>query len=116
MNIKKIIIFLIILISIISISTISNASFLGNFTGNLDGESAVRTGKILHSVLEAIQVIGVTVAVVMLIVLGMKYMLSSASERAEIKKHAVIYIIGAVILFGASGIAKIIKTFAANSI
>ncbi len=58
------------------------------------------------------QVIGVGVAVIMLIVLGMKYMISAPDDKAQIKKHAVVYIIGAVVLFGASGILQIIKNFA----
>ena len=58
------------------------------------------------------QVIGVAVAVIMLIVLAIKYMSSAPNDRAEIKKHAVVYIVGAVVLFGASAILGIIRGFA----
>ena len=34
----------------------------------------------------------------------------------EIKKHAVVYVVGAVILFGASGIVALIRTFAITNI
>lgn len=57
------------------------------------------------------QVVAVGVAIIMLIVLAIKYMSSAPSDRAEIKKHAVVYIVGAVICFGASGILGIIKEF-----
>ena len=33
----------------------------------------------------------------MLIVLAMKYMMSAPGERADIKKHAVVYVVGAVV-------------------
>ena len=54
------------------------------------------------------------VAIIMLVVLGMKYMLSSVEDRATIKKHAVVYVVGAVIMFSASAILQIIQSFAAN--
>ena len=112
MKIKKIVVFFIILISIISISIISNASFLGNFTGDVSGEAATRFGKMSDTALNVIQVIGVAVAVIMLLVLGIKYMVASAADRAEIKKHAIVYVVGAVLMFGASVIIGIIEDFA----
>ena len=114
MKIKKIIVFFIILILIVSISIISNASYLGNFTGDVCGEAATRFGKRSDTALNLIQVIGVAVAVIMLLVLGIKYMIASAADRAEIKKHAIVYVVGAIIMFGAAGIVGIIKDFAAG--
>ena len=46
----------------------------------------------------------------MLIVLAMKYMLSAPSDRADIKKHAVVYVIGAVVMFACTGILEIIRS------
>ena len=67
---------------------------------------------IAGQILAIMQVIGVAVAVIMLIVLAIKYMSSAPNDRAEIKKHAVVYVVGAVVLFAASGILGIIKDFA----
>ncbi len=61
-----------------------------------------------------VRIIGVTIAIVMLFVIAMKYMLSSAGERADIKKHAVAYVIGAFILFGAVGILGLLDDVAKN--
>lgn len=69
---------------------------------------------ILNAILSVAQVIGIGVAVIMLVVLAIKYISASPGDKAEIKKHAVIYIVGAVVLFAASGIIQIIKQFAAN--
>mgnify|MGYP004507728871 FL=1 len=58
------------------------------------------------------QVIGMVVAVVMLVVLAIKYISAAPNDKAEIKKHAVVYIVGAIVLFAASGILQIIKNVA----
>ena len=50
-------------------------------------------------------------AVVMLLALAMKYMISAPSEKADIKKSATVYIVGAIVLFGVSGILSIIENF-----
>lgn len=54
------------------------------------------------------------IAIVMIFVISIKYMVSSAGDRADIKKHAVAYIVGAVILFGAVGILGAIQGIAEN--
>lgn len=50
-------------------------------------------------------------AVVMLMVLAIKYMVSSVEEKAEIKKHLALYIFGVVLLFAASGLVALLKQF-----
>jgi hypothetical protein len=54
--------------------------------------------------ISVLRIASVTIAVVMLLVIAMRYMVSSASDRADIKKHAVAYVIGAFILFGVTAI------------
>lgn len=115
---KKVLkIFSIVIISVLLLTNFTIAAtdptdinvFLTEQTSVTDDEITV-----LNSVLSIIQVIGISVAVIMLIVLGMKYMISSVSDRAEIKKHAIVYVVGAIMLFGASGIVQILKQFAKN--
>ena len=69
---------------------------------------------ILGAIISVVQIIGTGVAIIMLLVLAMKYMIAAPGDRADIKKHAVVYVVGAVILFGASGILGIIKNFTQN--
>lgn len=57
------------------------------------------------------EVVTVAVGIIMLIVLAIKYMTASAGDKAEIKKHAAVYIVGACLAFGATGVLSIIKTF-----
>ncbi len=58
------------------------------------------------------QIIAVGVAIIMLLVLAMKYMISAPEDRATIKKHAVVYVVGAIIMFSTTGILGIIKQLA----
>ena len=83
-----------------------------------DGSTSTTATKfqtILNIFLGLAQVIGIAIAVIMLIVLAIKYISAAPGDKAEIKKHAVVYIVGAVVLFAASGIIQIIKTFAKDT-
>ena len=62
------------------------------------------------------RIVGVTIAIVMLLAVAMKYMVSSAGDRADIKKHAIVYVIGAMVLFGAVGILGVIDDFTKKSL
>ena len=55
-----------------------------------------------------ITTVGVVVAVIILLVLGIKYMMGSASEKAEYKKTMIPYLAGAILIFGASAITKVV--------
>ena len=77
-------------------------------------EGSNTAATIAGQILGIVQVIGIAVAVIMLIVLAIKYIGSAANEKAEIKKHAVVYIVGAVLLFGAAGILQLIRGFASS--
>ena len=76
-------------------------------SGNEDVDNAANY--LADTAMALAQVIAVGVAVIMLVVLAMKYMLSAPGDRATVKKHAVVYIVGAVIMFSASAILEIIK-------
>lgn len=69
---------------------------------------------LIGAILTVVQVVGSGVAVIMLIVLAIKYISAAPSDKAEIKKHAVVYVVGAVVLFAASGIIGIVRNFAGN--
>lgn len=58
------------------------------------------------------QIVAIGVATIMLVVLAIKYIVSSPGDKAEIKKHAVVYIVGAVFIYGSVGILNIIQAFA----
>lgn len=61
-----------------------------------------------NNILGIIQTVGILLSVGCLMVLGIKYMMGSAEEKAEYKKTFIPYIIGAVLLFAASALAKVV--------
>ena len=73
--------------------------------GDADTEGLENVGA---SLVDIITTVGIIVAVIVLLILGIKYMMGSASEKAEYKKTMIPYLVGAVLIFGASAIAKAI--------
>lgn len=69
---------------------------------------------VIGNVIFVIQAIAFAAAVIMLIFVGIKFITASPEGKAEIKKIAIIYIVGAILLFAATGILEIIKGLAAN--
>ncbi len=57
------------------------------------------------------QIVGTGLAVIGLIILGIKYVYSAPNERADVKKYAIVYVVGAVLFFGAIGIVELLKGF-----
>lgn len=66
---------------------------------------------VMGSVINAVSIVGVGIAIIILIYLGIMYTMNSVEKKAEIKKQAHSYIIGAFIIFAASAILKIIQMF-----
>ncbi len=61
-----------------------------------------------------LQSVGTVVSVLILVVLGIKYMLGSAEERADYKKTMMPYLIGAVLIFASVTIANMVYQFASS--
>ena len=67
-----------------------------------------------NGIITIITTIGSILSVVVLIILGIKYMMGSVEERADYKKTMMPYIIGAALVFAASTIANIVYKIATN--
>lgn len=110
------------LLIVLTIATISVSSFAtsdaGNVLGQLTGEvkdNAINTGKIVNignSIIAVVRIVGVVVAVVILLVLGIKYMMGSAEEKADYKKSMIPYIVGAVLIFASTAIVGVVYDMA----
>ena len=87
---------------------------VGSFD-DYDGGDATKSAKrIVGALIDVFQVVGVGVAIIMLVMLAIKYLSAAPNEKAEIKKSVSIYVLGAVLLFAASGVLEIIQQFADN--
>ena len=67
-----------------------------------------------NGIITIITTIGSIMSVIVLIVIGIKYMMGSVEERAEYKNTMMPYIIGATLVFAASIIAGIIYNIATH--
>ena len=67
-----------------------------------------------NQIITILTTIGVIASVIVLIVLGIKYMMGSAEEKAEYKKTMMPYVIGAALVFAASAIAGMLYSFLTN--
>ncbi len=74
------------------------------------------TETIGNTVLGLIQAVGSLLSVGVLMVLGIKYMMGSAEERAEYKRSMLPYIIGVVLIFAAVNITKMVYDFSIDSL
>ena len=117
---------LVVLILIIGLLTGFYASFTndamavmdvkGTFAGGVqDGVSTDSITNITKTVLVAIRYTGSGIALIMLTYAFIKYMLSAASERAEIKINLIPFVVGAVVLFAASNIVTMLQEVATKA-
>ena len=109
---KKTIIYLMI-ISIILILPSTILAFGGINDPNpkpLEG-----TDNMVGKILGIIQWIGYAIALGMLIYIGIKYTMSAANEKADLKRASVNFIIGAIIIAGAATICGWVTTFFENA-
>ena len=101
---------LILAIAMVAFTTVANATAgdVANIFQKAE-ESNVDTGDmttVAGNIVNIITWVGIIVAIIVLLVLGIKYMMGSAAEKAEYKKTMIPYLVGAVLIFGASAIVQ----------
>lgn len=62
------------------------------------------------SILGVVQALGVVISVIVLMILGLKYMLGSAEERAVNKQDMIPYLVGAMMVFSVTTIPNLVYT------
>lgn len=83
----------------------------------LNGNGNVQTNdltKVGNNIVTIIQVVGIVIAVIVLLVIGIKYMMGSASEKAEYKKTMIPYIAGAVLIFAGTSLVRVIYSLSTS--
>lgn len=117
MNIKKatkivsMMLVVFMMMTVLSTTVFAGAPDPSKYTG----DGTVETTKIDtlgQNIIKIISTIGSVISVIVLIILGIKYMMGSAEEKAEYKKTLLPYIIGAALVFAASTIASVVFNFA----
>lgn len=82
-----------------------------NGNGNVQINDLTKVG---NSIVTIIQVVGIVIAVIVLLVIGIKYMMGSASEKAEYKKTMIPYIVGAVLIFAGTSLVRVIYSLSTS--
>ena len=115
---SRIISIMLVLFMMISLCTSVFAKTTGvSSPSSLTGKAVQGTTSITNignQLVTILTTVGVVVSVIVLIVLGIKYMMGSAEEKAEYKKTMMPYIIGAALIFAASAIAGGLYSFMIN--
>lgn len=70
-------------------------------------------GNVIDNVIGLLQMTGSGIALIVITILGIKYILASPSEKADVKKAIMPVIIGCILLFGAVNLVSAIFNFAA---
>lgn len=111
-GITKILTILMIAIFLVSIAATCFAIEPSDVTrpsGTISGEDKI--GNVGNALVGILQTVGIVLSVIILIVLGIKYMMGSSEEKAEYKKTMMPYVIGAALIFAASALAQVIYSF-----
>lgn len=82
-----------------------------NNVNNVDTNSISTIGGQIANILSTI---GIIVGVIVLLVLGIKYMMGSTSEKAEYKKTMIPYLIGVVLLVAITQFIGLIANIVSN--
>lgn len=111
-----------ILLAVLLITTVSQAVLATNYSGiinevdkNGQGPSSDVDGikQVAGRIVKAIRNIAAIVAVVIISILGIKYMIGSTQERADYKKSFIPLIVGVIVVVAAAQIATMIFSVAA---
>lgn len=110
-----------LLLVVMLVTSIAGTVFADSTTDVLDklkGDGNVETNSLTtvgNNVVTIINVVGIVIAVIILLIIGIKYMIGSASEKAEYKKTMIPYIVGAVLIFAGTSLVRVIYSLA-NSV
>ena len=78
----------------------------GENGGNVINNDALKEGS--NTLYNVLLVIGIAVAFIWGIVLGIQFVTGSLGEKADVKKNLIVYLVGCVIIFGAFGIWRLL--------
>ena len=108
--IKNIVLTILILLFIFALTTDVYAT-IDNMKPSFDKNTDEIAG-MAGIVLGVVQVIAIAVATIILVIIAIKYMVAAPEEKAKIKTTAIMYVVGAVIIFAAAGVLEVMQGIA----
>ncbi len=116
---KQVKIISIILVIMMALTAVSNVVLATNIPDAIkqigQGNDQANADKVVQlgaTIVTIMQTVGIVVAVVILLILGIKYMMGSAEEKAEYKKTMIPYLVGAVLIFASTTIVNVVYNMA----
>ena len=101
-NMRKVLSFVLIF-TMLFVSSIVFAS--DNPFDKITANAPDTSGAAANSILGVVKFVGYAIAIGMLIYVGIKYVMASANEKADLKSALVKYVIGAILIAGATAVA-----------
>lgn len=114
MNKKTIKIVSIILMAMVLIFSIANMTLAEVNPADLKGTDPTDVSAVTgfgNQIIGILRIVGSIAAVIILMVLGFKYMMGSAEDKADYKKSMIPYLVGAICIFLAPMIAGAVYDF-----
>lgn len=114
LSVMMILIYLVAMFGTLSLATTSYADPSQYKGTDQQVEGLDKVQGLGNQIITVITTVGSILAVIVLVVLGIKYMMGSAEERADYKKTLMPYFIGALLIFAASAVAGIVYRIAGS--
>lgn len=114
---RKIIVCLLIILLLISAICVSYATMdpveamKGMKDDTVDASVSESLGPVINTAIGLIQMVGTGLSLVMVSILGIKYMMAAPNDKAEVKKQITPMVVGCAILFASVNIVQIIANF-----
>ena len=80
-------------------------------TSNAATATGTGVGNVINNVIGIMQVVGSGLSIIVITLLGIKYILASPGEKADVKKSIMPILIGCVLLFGAVNLIAAVEEF-----
>lgn len=100
-------IIMLLLLMILNNNVYASGTIDTNIT--IGGTDAIYANKTMtETLLGVIQTVGSVISVLALVIIGIRYMLSSVEEKASMKGVLIYYVVGAVLVFATSNLLSIV--------
>ena len=110
-KLTKILATILMIAMIVSVAATCFAITPSDIKGDTTTQGATEISNVGKSIVGILQTVGIILSVIVLIILGIKYMMGSAEEKADYKKSMIPYLVGAILIFAASALAQVVYQF-----
>lgn len=117
-KIISILLIILLLTSILSVNYVFATDGIAEIKANMkevknapDKYNESGTAKVINTIIGIMQVVGTGISLIVISILGIKYILASPSEKADVKKNIMPILIGCILLFAAVNIVGVIESF-----